>query len=115
MHHDLSLQMLSAVTQQLGHSLRKFKHQMCDNPNLGYTPEELAKRARRHAREDEKRAKKGLPPIQRLGQNSPKPFSLSTSKIHKLAHYEYMIRRFGTTDGYTTQNVSFSFILCSLA
>ena len=114
-HHDLSLQMLSAVTRRLGDSLRKFKSQMCDKPDLGYTPEELAKRARRHAKEDEKRAKQGLPPAQRRGQNGPKPFSLSTSKIHKLSHYEYMIRRFGTTDGYTTQNVSFPLFLHSFA
>jgi hypothetical protein len=108
LHHELSLQMLDAMVHRLGSSLRRFKKYVCDIPDIQFSPEEIAKRERRKAREDEKRAKKGLPPISRREPKAPNPLSLNTSKIHKIHHSVNSIRRFGTTDNYTTQNVGCS-------
>jgi hypothetical protein len=41
-------------------------------------------------------------------KQSEQTFNLETYKTHALGHYPSTIRRFGTTDSYSTQTVEFS-------
>ncbi|KIO27586.1 hypothetical protein M407DRAFT_23129 [Tulasnella calospora MUT 4182] len=100
-HTDVSLKLLEATTERLGDELRAFE---------AYTgtfetyemPKEAAARDRRAAGS----ARKGKLTSQSKNDGTGrrrKRFSLRTIKIHLLGHYVSTIRRFGTTDSYSTQ------------
>jgi hypothetical protein len=102
MHTTSTLSFFDAVTKSLGEVLRRFANHVCPKFNTKETPSERAKGDRRSAA----KAKKG-DSDQKANKTPPKKgqFNLSTYKIHALGHYPAMIRRYGTTDSYTTQTV----------
>ena len=82
LHSDSSLGIYDGMTVDFCGDLRYFKNDVCPAYRTRPTPQE------------EKRQASGG------GQ-----FSLKTSKIHSIPDYPNMIRMFGTTDNYSTQNV----------
>ena len=105
LHTDSTLQSFDAITKTLGKIIRQFVSKTCKAFVTKELPQEHAARGRRKAA---KVAKTGKNVAQ--GKTSTgvkiKHFNLQTYKLHALGDYPSMIRRFGTTDSYTTQIVS---------
>jgi hypothetical protein len=107
MHTDSTLELLSQVTIALGIRIRKFQEKTCP----AFLTHELEReRTARLRREDKKKAavENNPNPQKSSGGKQPKEFSLKTSKYHALGDYCNAIRRFGTTDSYSTQPVGLS-------
>ena len=97
LHNDYTLDLLEYTTTQLGAHLRRFYRDTC----LKFPTKELQ-------REAEARARKELKTGKGAGSSARKPASLGifTIKFHYLGDYVSTIRRFGTTDSYSSQTVS---------
>lgn len=85
---------LEASTFRLGKLLREFKDTICADYDTRDLPSEEA--ARKRARNPDKAATSG----------KKREFNLITYKLHSLGHYPAYIRWMGTTDNFSTQNVS---------
>lgn len=105
-HTDVSLKLLEATTERLGDELRAFETYTATFDTYE-TPKEAAARDRRAAGKSQK-GKVGSRSNEAGGGRRKKRFSLRTIKVHLLGHYIPTIRRFGTTDSYSTQVVSHS-------
>lgn len=111
LHTDSSLADLRSVTYELGRLLRLFKDRTCAAFDTKELPREEEARARR------KRAKKAKAngaasasaPLPTPFPKISKAFNLSTYKLHALGDYVLAILRYGTSDSYSTQVVSFFF------
>jgi hypothetical protein len=113
MHTDATLDILSCVTTSLGNSLRTFEEKTC----AAFETRELERERAARQRRQEKSASSGTSESRRsTAPNSKarkqKEFNLRTYKLHALGDYVDTIRRFGTTDSYSTQSVSFYKIFC---
>jgi hypothetical protein len=97
MHTDITLDILSHVTTSLGNSLRAFEGKTCTAFQTRELERERAARQRRQEKNGVKKA----------SSRKPKQLNLKTYKYHSLGDYVETIRRFGTTDSYSTQSVSF--------
>jgi hypothetical protein len=105
LHIESTLRHMEAVTIALGKELRHFQDMTSTAFSTLELPKEAAARERRQAR---KQAKEGSEATVRAPkQRRVKTFNLSTYKVHALADYPNTIRRFGTTDSYSTQPVRF--------
>jgi hypothetical protein len=109
MHTDPTLDILSRVTSSLGDSLREFREKTC---TMFRTRELERERAARQRRQEKKAVNaipgaKPIPPGNNARNRKLKELNLKTYKCHALGDYASTIRRFGTTDSYTTQPVSF--------
>jgi hypothetical protein len=121
MHTDVTLELLSQVTIALGTRIREFQEKTC----TAFLTHELEReRAARMRRQEKKKAaaetnsnpqnrKKATAETSSKPQKSsngkqPKQFNLNTYKYHALGDYCNTIRRFGTTDSYSTQPVGLS-------
>jgi hypothetical protein len=127
MHTDSSLELLSQVTIALGTSIREFQEKTCPAFLTHELERERAARVRRQEKtkkttaETSSNPKKGRKATVETNSNpqksnsgrQPKEFSLKTSKYHALGDYCNTIRRFGTTDSYSTQPVGLSLTLFS--
>jgi hypothetical protein len=132
MHTDVTLELLSQVTISLGTKIRAFQEKTC----AAFSTRELEReRSARVRRQDKiKKAAAGTDPNAQKGKKAetetnaqkgtkaktktdtqtrksssgrqPKQFNLNTYKYHALGDYCNTIRRFGTTDSYSTQPVS---------
>lgn len=98
MHTDPTLDILSHVTTSLGNSFRVFVEKTC----AAFQTRELERERVARQRRQEKTA------VQKAGEcvRKPKQLNLKTYKYHSLGDYVETIRRFGTTDSYSTQSVS---------
>lgn len=106
-HTDLSLAVLESVTIQLSQSLRQFQLQTCPVYDTKELKREEAARIRRAA---------GTPNASMLEKPSARPkmeigkkgktLNLNTYKFHSLGDYVETIKRYGTTDSYSTESVS---------
>jgi hypothetical protein len=111
MHTDSTLDLLSQVTIALGARIREFQGKTCP----AFSTHELEReRAARVRRQDKK--KKAMADTNSNTQKSStgrqlKGFSLKTYKYHALGDYCDTIRRFGTTDSYSTQPVGLSSLI----
>jgi hypothetical protein len=120
LHTESTVRALESSTSRLGIALRKFQLTTCAEFVTRNLPSEEAARGRRKA------AKAKLQPTTQQLQSKSKgkepkskgkekvsstlrAFGLSNYKTHALADYAKTIREFGTTDSYSTQNVSFLF------
>jgi hypothetical protein len=106
MHIDPTLDIMSEVTASLGNSFRAFKKKTCS----AYHTQELPREKDARERRDQK--KKQADSAEENGKRGPKPreakeLKLNTYKFHAIGDYVSTIRRYGTTDSYTTQTVSF--------
>jgi hypothetical protein len=105
LHTETTLEMFQSTTQRLGVLLRAFLRLTCEAYITRELPRETAARGRREAALATKgKGTKGK------GKEGPKRkrLNLATYKYHALGDYPEAIRRFGTTDNYSTQ------VVCSL-
>ena len=106
MHTDSTLDILSRVTTSLGNSLREFDEKTCA---MFQTRELEQERAARQRRQEKNTANSGVglrPAAPSNNARKLKHLNLKTYKYHALGDYVSTIRRFGTTDSYSTQPVS---------
>lgn len=99
LHNDHTLDLLDYTTTQLGAHTRRFNRDTCSR----VATKELAKEAEARARREAKGKGKG-----KAASATRKPATLGifTIKFHYLGDYVPTIRRFGTSDSYSTENVS---------
>lgn len=117
MHTDVTLDIASHVTRSLGNSLRTFEEKTCAAFETRELERERAARQRRQEKSATNMASdaRKLTPLDSNARSKAqklKGFNLSTYKYHALGDYVDTIRRFGTTDSYSTQPVSFSMMIC---
>jgi hypothetical protein len=112
MHTDRSMEILSLATAALGESLRDFREKTCSIFQTRELERERTARQRRQrkAAVDTLSEEKSVPPSSNARNRKPKELNLKTYKFHALGDYVSIIQRFGTTDSYTTQPVSFQLI-----
>jgi hypothetical protein len=120
MHTDVTLELLSQVTISLGTKIRAFQEKTCAAFSTYELERERAARVRRQdkikkaAVGTNSNAQKGTKATTRTNSQpqksssgrQPKQFNLNSYKYHALGDYCNTIRRFGTTDSYSTQPVS---------
>ena len=113
MHTDATLDILSCVTTSLGNSLRTFEEKTC----AAFDTRELECERAARQRHQEKSAtnvtsksKRAMAPSSNARKQ--KKLNLRTYKHHALGDYIDTIRRFGTTDSYSTQPVSVYMMFC---
>jgi hypothetical protein len=85
------------ITISLGKELRAF----CANSCPAFQTREL----RREAEGRQRRQQRSTASSKATASRQPKSFNLQTYKLHALGDYVSSIRRFGTTDSYSTQPV----------
>ena len=135
MHTDVTLELLSEVTMSFGTRIRAFQEKTCAAFSTHELECERAAQVRRQekikkaavetnsnaqkgkkaAAETKSNAQKGTEtttktnpqPQKSSSGRQPKQFNLYTYKFHALGDYCNTIRRFGTTDSYSTQPVGF--------
>jgi hypothetical protein len=127
-HTDSTLEILASTTNYLGLGLRDFKSKTCLNFETQELDREAAARGRRQSKGKAASAeiKSGGVATQTLGKKTSKKLkgkgaktamqrhiarrrkslNLKTYKNHSLGDYVSMIRRYGTTDSYSTEPVS---------
>ncbi|RXW13768.1 hypothetical protein EST38_g12086 [Candolleomyces aberdarensis] len=93
LHNDFTLEFLEYSTTLLGAQIRIFDRDTCSKVETKELPKEAEARARRNAKNGNS------------ATASRKPVSLGiyTIKFHYLGDYVSTIRRFGTTDSYSTE------------
>jgi hypothetical protein len=114
MHSDLTLNIMDQVTSAIGQQFRNFKATVCSAYDTQELRQEVEARTRRNVKrtaklalgqEDQQRQPAqptSLPKnIQRI-----KVFNFQTYKFHALGDYVSTIRRYGTSDSYSSEPVS---------
>ena len=108
MHTDSSLKNFDIVTLALGRSIRIFRRDVCSLYDTRELPTEEAARGRRLLKRQKHMTASSSGgsklPVNTRGPKQ-KLLNLSTYKLHALGDYPNTIRRFGTTDSYSTQAV----------
>ncbi|KAJ8457369.1 hypothetical protein ONZ51_g11576 [Trametes cubensis] len=102
MHTDTSLQLLDDATAVLGHDLRHFAGVTCAAYNTRETQAEYEARKRAEARRVAASSATSASVAQDTGRRLRR-FNLRTIKMHFLGDYVSCIKKFGTSDSYTTQ------------
>lgn len=133
MHTDVTLELLSQVTTSFGIRIRAFQQKTCAAFSTHELERERAARVRRQDKikkaaaethsnvqkgrdataETKSKTQKGTTATTKTNSQlqkssngrQPKQFNLNTYKYHALGDYCNTIRRFGTTDSYSTQTV----------
>ncbi|KAH7904506.1 hypothetical protein BJ138DRAFT_1019068 [Hygrophoropsis aurantiaca] len=116
-HTDYTLAILENVTRSLGQLLRDFQQKTCPAFHTQELKREADARKRRGQKQDSRLGKQ--PPLslahpveEPSGSTTqtttaparrPKVFTLDTYKVHALGDYVECIRRYGTTDSYSTE------------
>ncbi|TFK28673.1 hypothetical protein FA15DRAFT_570177, partial [Coprinopsis marcescibilis] len=111
LHHDLTLQMLEETTTQLSSQFRLFKTDTCDKINTVKLPREAQARARRNVKNgasehnpaQDQRTPDETSTTTNGKSRRPKTLNISTYKYHALGHYASNIKRYGTTDSFTSE------------
>lgn len=114
MHTDHTLKVFADVTTSLGKGLRAFKTKTCGAFATRELQRERDARARRQEKITVKAAAGSSGSETRKCDSSarlPKELNLKTYKYHALGDYVSTIRRLGTTDSYSTQLVSLSYLV----
>jgi hypothetical protein len=109
LHTESMVESLELVTIALCQALRQFSTEVCPHYQTKELPREVAARAQRETSATKKsisssRNENARPHV--VVHPKKKEFNMNTTKIHSLPDYPVHIRRFGTTDSYTTQTVS---------
>ena len=119
LHTESTVCALETSTTRLGTALQKFQSTICAEFETQDLPSEEAARGRRKAAKAKAKAKAPVPPKKGKGKerevligkkkkkSTLRGFSLSCYKPHSLGDYAKTIRLLGTSDGYSTQTVSF--------
>jgi hypothetical protein len=105
MHTDSTLELFSQITIAFGARIREFQAKTCPAFSTRELERERAARVRRQDKKKKATMETNCNPQKSSSGRQPKEFSLKTSKYHALGDYCNSIRRFGTTDSYSTQPV----------
>lgn len=110
MHTDDTLGLLDCATTALGTEFRKFSNVTCPSFDTRELRRESEARTRRELKKkaaNTETAQSTAPPLasSEQSQRRRKTFNLRTYKYHALGDYANTIRRYGTTDSYTTEIV----------
>jgi hypothetical protein len=107
LHTETTLAFLEQTTTALGRLLRRFVRVTCSAFHTTELPQEQAARGRRNSAKLRKEGRNGKAPAMPTPIGGPKRklFNLNTFKLHSLGDYANHIRRFGTSDSYSTQIV----------
>jgi hypothetical protein len=114
MHTEDTLRLLDDATTALGHQLREFSQKTCPAFDTRELKQEAQARIRRESKKAMSQSRTTELPNAKKSSNASrrlKTFNLATYKIHALGDYAATIRRFGTTDSYTTETVRAALIL----
>ena len=101
LHTDSTLAWLDESTKAFGKQIRRFQSHTCSFFDTRELPQEEAARSRRQKK---KKVSINLPNPSPAGTKK-KLFNLILIKLHALGDYVKTIKRFGTTDSYSTQPV----------
>jgi len=106
LHTDATISLLEASTKRLGQYARQFLATTCQAFRTVELPHEETARRKRTLPVDPKGKNRAS------SDNEPKvkKLNLNTYKWHALGDYPAAIRRYGTTDNYSTQIVSYTYI-----
>ncbi|KAG2345692.1 hypothetical protein BDR05DRAFT_974997 [Suillus weaverae] len=100
MHSDLTLDILDQQTTDLGEQFRRFKDEVCPS----YHTQELNRETKKKRSKGQGLTMVKLPKVLILKvKKKNKLFNIQTYKFHVLGDYVACIRRFGTTDSYSTE------------
>ncbi|KAF9230895.1 hypothetical protein BU15DRAFT_56758 [Melanogaster broomeanus] len=104
MHTEDTLEILESLTVKLGTCLRNFEAKTCPEFATRELRSEMESRKRREARESgSNKSLTSSTTVQSAPVRKPKTLNLNTYKLHALGDYVLQIRRFGTTDSFSTQ------------
>ena len=103
LHTDTTISSLEHSTRRLGIAIRNFELETCSQLEARDLPSEDAARARWQAAKLAS-GKTTREPVSLKAK--PRKFNTETYKLHALGHYADAIRRFGPSDGFSTQTVS---------
>jgi hypothetical protein len=114
MHTNQTLDIFDDVTVQIGAEFRSFTKNTCAAFNTRELRRESEARKRRKSKKANKRASMNPVPEPSAGpladrtddERLPKKFNLQTYKYHSLGDVVNTIRRYGTSDSYSTEPVS---------
>jgi hypothetical protein len=104
MHTDVTLNVMDGVTTALGTEFRDFQMKVCPAYATRELKREEEARKRRQIRTDTSR--QATPHFAGNNGRTRKIFNVETYKFHALGDYVETIRRYGTTDSYSTELVS---------
>ncbi|KAJ3569580.1 hypothetical protein NP233_g4962 [Leucocoprinus birnbaumii] len=99
-HTDTTLKILGELTQEFGVLIRHFRDSTCVAFSTVELPRETAARQRHDAANQSSHPSTSTATS---GQRRSKAFTLATVKLHFMGDYVDQIRRFGSTDSYSTQ------------
>lgn len=109
LHTDLTLGIMDRLTTELGKALRDFEKNVCVAYATQELPRETAARQRRQKAKDSSQAAEPQDDVPSMKKEEPKRLkkflNLQTYKHHSLGDFVDTIRRYGTTDSYSTQLV----------
>ena len=114
MHTDETLALLDKITVRLGRHLRHFQLKTCAAFNTRELKQEAERRQRREPKNPGRNSTAPAAASTSQATRKPKTFNLQTYKVHALGDYSSTIRKFGTTDSYSTEPVSKREIYSSL-
>ncbi|KAH7902978.1 hypothetical protein BJ138DRAFT_236039, partial [Hygrophoropsis aurantiaca] len=105
MHSDLTLNILDTLTTTLGDQFRNFDTGICSLYTTREFTHEMNARTHRQAKAASQQANnsKKPEPSAAKSQRREVKFNLMTYKFHALGDYVTCIKRFGTTDSYSTE------------
>lgn len=128
MHSDLTLEIMDQVTSALGQQFCHFKATVCAGYVTHELRQEVERRAQRLAKQatKQKTAHKGKQRVGVAAQGKSndtldqgvkrcKVFNFQTYKFHALGDYVSTIRRYGTSDSYSTEPVRLTFPFVNFA
>src|ERR1700709_1319077 len=112
MHTDETLDLLDTITIKFGKQLRHFQEHTCG----AFKTQELRREAERRQRRQSQNLVSNGETTASTHQTArrPKTFNLQTYKLHALGDYSTSIRKFGTTDSYSTEPVSRCILILSI-
>jgi hypothetical protein len=106
MHTDETLQVMDDVTQSLGDAMRAFVANTCPKFVTKELKREVQCRQRRENQSQTSTTLSSAHANPTKATRRPKTLNLQTYKLHALGDYTSSIRKYGTTDSYSTQPVS---------
>lgn len=107
LHMEMTLVDLENSTTQLGRLLWKFESEICPQYDTKELPGEETARKCREAKASKKQATISKSTSSSKKKKTRRTLNLSTYKLHSLGAYVQSIRKYGTTDGTSSQTVSF--------
>jgi hypothetical protein len=111
MHHDYTLEIMDQVTTTLGGKLRAFCEQTCPSFSTKELRREFDARVRPQGEGVAASEERAPNNSRKVNRRLPKTFNLHTYKLHSLGDYVATIRKYGTTDSYSTEPVRSTFSL----